>query len=90
MNILRDLQHPSIVQYHHHFIDKKALKIYIVMEFCGGGDLQRVVRKCIKSNEKIGEDFIWKIFAQIVSGLHYCHRRTDLNPIDRGEDNGEE
>lgn len=24
VNILRDLQHPSIVQYHHHFIDKKA------------------------------------------------------------------
>ena len=86
VNILRDLQHPSIVQYHHHFIDKKALKIYIVMEHCGGGDLQRVVRKCLKNNEQISEDFIWKIFAQIVSGLHYCHRRTDLNPINRGED----
>lgn len=90
MNILRDLQHPSIVQYHHHFIERTTHKIYIVMEFCGGGDLQRVVRRCNKSNEKISEDFIWKIFAQIVSGLHYCHRRTDLNPINRGEDNGEE
>ena len=74
------------MQYHHHFIDKKALKIYIVMEFCQGGDLQRIVRKCIKAQEQLSEDFIWKIFAQIVSGLHYCHRRTDLNPINRGED----
>ena len=82
---MRDLQHPSIVQYHHHFIDKKALKIYIVMEYCGGGDLQRIVRRCLKNQEQISEDFIWKIFAQIVSGLHYCHRRTDLNPINRGQ-----
>ena len=86
VNILNNLQHPSIVQYHHHFIEKKALKIYIVMEYCAGGDLQRVVRKCIKQNEQISEEFIWKVFAQIVSGLFYCHRRTDLNPINRGED----
>jgi NIMA (never in mitosis gene a)-related kinase len=39
VNILRELQHPAIVQYHHHFIDKKTCKIYIVMEHCSGGDL---------------------------------------------------
>lgn len=86
VNILRDLQHPSIVQYHHHFIDKKDLKIYIVMEYCAGGDLQRIVRRCREQKSEIGEDFIWRIFAQIVSGLHYCHRRQDLNRINRGED----
>lgn len=86
VNILRDLQHPSIVQYTHHFIDKKDLKIYIVMEYCAGGDLQRIVRRCREAKSEISEDFIWRIFAQIVSGLHYCHRRSDLNPINRGED----
>ena len=63
VNILRELQHPSIVQYHHHFIDKKNLKIFIVMEHCDKGDLQRTVRKCIKQNEHINEQFIWKCFA---------------------------
>jgi serine/threonine protein kinase len=38
----------------------------------------------VKQGDAINEDFIWKIFAQIVSGLQYCHRRTDLNPINRG------
>ena len=56
------------------------------MELCSGGDLQRTVRKCIKHGEHINEQFIWKVFAQIVSVLHYCHRRTDLNKINRGED----
>ena len=84
VNILRELQHPHIVQYHDRFIDKKNLKIYIIMEYCQGGDLQQIIRRCIKQGESINEEFIWKIFAQIVSGLQYCHRRTDLNPINRG------
>jgi serine/threonine protein kinase len=51
------------VQYLHHFIDKKNLKIYIVMEYCQNGDLQQIIRKCIKQEDSINEDFIWKIFA---------------------------
>jgi serine/threonine protein kinase len=74
------------VQYLQHFIDKKNLKIYIVMEYCQNGDLQQIIRKCIKQEDSINEDFIWKIFAQIVSGLNYCHRRTDLTQINRGEE----
>ena len=39
VNILRELQHPHIVQYYDRFIDKTNLKIYIIMEDCQGGDL---------------------------------------------------
>jgi NIMA (never in mitosis gene a)-related kinase len=73
------------VQYHDRFIDKKNQTIYIIMEYCAGGDLQKIIKRCISNKEQISEDFIWKIFAQIVSGLHFCHRRTDLNPINRGD-----
>ena len=34
VNILRELQHPHIVQYYDTFIDKTNLKIYIIMEYC--------------------------------------------------------
>lgn len=84
VNILRELQHKHIVQYYDRFIDKKNQVIYIIMEYCAGGDLQKIVRRCLRTQEQLAEDFIWKIFAQIVSGLYYCHRRTDLNPINRG------
>ena len=36
VNILRDLRHPHIVRYHDRVIDKKAAKIYVVMEYCEG------------------------------------------------------
>ncbi len=49
VNILRELQHKHIVQYHDRFIDKKNQVIYIIMEYCAGGDLQKIVRRCIKN-----------------------------------------
>ena len=39
VNILRELQHPHIVKYYDRIIDKKNSKIYIIMEYCEGGDL---------------------------------------------------
>lgn len=46
VNILRELRHPFIVRYYDRIIDKAATKIYIVMEFCEGGDLGGLIKKC--------------------------------------------
>lgn len=46
------------------------------------------MRQCKSRQEQLHEEFIWKIFAQIVSGLHYCHRRTDL--VDNSERSSDE
>ncbi len=48
VNILRELRHPFIVRYYDRIIDKAASKIYIVMEFCDGGDLSDIIRRCKK------------------------------------------
>ena len=87
VNILRDLHHPNIVRYYDRCIDKKNLKIYIIMEYCQQGDLQQMIKKCQKSRggETISEEFIWKIFSQLVDALYFCHRRRETTPINRGE-----
>ena len=46
-----------------------------------------MIRRCLQSNDFISEDFIWKIFAQIVCGLHFCHRRQETTQINRGDAN---
>ena len=87
VNILRDLNHPNIVRFYDRLVDKRNQKIYIIMEYCEGGDLSQIIKHCLRANEHIKEDFIWKIFAQVVSGLYFCHRRTHLSNINRGEVN---
>ena len=84
VNILRELQHTNIVKYHDRIIDKLKAKIYIIMEYCDGGDLQQLIRRCKKSQDHIGEDFIWKVLTQTVSALYHCHRRTETTKINNG------
>ena len=45
VNILRELRHPNITRYYDRVIDKERAKLYIVMEFCAGGDLAALIRR---------------------------------------------
>lgn len=75
VNILKQLHHPNIVQYYDRIIDKKQTKIYIIMEYCEGGDMGSLLKRCKKDQDFIAEDVIWKIFTQIVLALNECHTR---------------
>ena len=45
VNLLRELKHANIVRYYDRVIDRKNAVIYIVMEFCEGGDLAAFISK---------------------------------------------
>jgi NIMA (never in mitosis gene a)-related kinase len=75
VNILRELRHPHIVRYYDRIIDKKLTKIYIIMEYCEGGDMGTLIKKCKKEKDYIAEDVIWKVFTQILLALHECHTK---------------
>ena len=61
VNILRELKHQNIVRYYDRILDKKHARIYIIMEYCEGGDLGQLIKRCKKNKEYIAEDVIWKI-----------------------------
>ena len=44
------------------------------MEYCEGGDVGTLLKKCKKESDYIAEDVIWKIFTQIVLALYECHK----------------
>lgn len=77
VNILRDLRHPNIVRYYDRIIDKDTAKLYIVMEYCAGGDLAQQIRKRKKQlpseSAHFPEEQIWRLLAQLTSALLECH-----------------
>ncbi|TIB86889.1 kinase-like protein [Wallemia mellicola] len=77
VNILRELDHTNIVAYHERFkyVDREGGMLYILMEFCGGGDLQTIIKSCKRSNTLLPEDTIWSYISQLAGALDHCHRR---------------
>jgi len=81
VNILRELKNPFIVRYHDRIIDKASTTIYIIMEHCSGGDLNKLVNKHKREGTHIDEGAIWKVLSQCILALKECHhRRTDAGP----------
>ena len=61
------------MRYHDRFVDRDAGILYILMEYCGGGDLSGIIKQAQKQNRVIPEDAIWNYFMQILLALHHCH-----------------
>ncbi|KAJ3324060.1 hypothetical protein HDV06_000601 [Boothiomyces sp. JEL0866] len=66
VNILRNLRHPNIVRYYERFVDRSNCQIYIIMgigllttEYCEGGDLAGIIKRCRKEKQYIPEDNVF-------------------------------
>jgi len=68
MQMLSKFNHPNIVSYKHHFVQKDLL--YIVMEYCQLGSLRDLMRK-----EKITSTFVWKWMSELTETLQLVHEK---------------
>ncbi|KAF7790749.1 hypothetical protein EIP86_001706 [Pleurotus ostreatoroseus] len=73
VNILKDCHHEHIVRYHDRYVDREAGIMYILMEYCGGGDLSGVIKQAQRHGRPIPEDTVWNYFMQLLLALNYCH-----------------
>ncbi|UZJ56454.1 hypothetical protein CBS101457_005774 [Exobasidium rhododendri] len=80
VNILRGLQHENIVKYEERFIDRENQILYIVMEYCEGGDLGSTIKRCRKTSTLLPEEMVWSYVSQMVLGLDACHYRGQQPP----------
>ena len=76
-SILETLKHPNIVEYYHREHLKADQELNLYMEYCGGGDLGVVIKDLTTTGKLAEEDFVWRIFSQIVSALYRCHYGVD-------------
>eukprot|EP01031_Cornospumella_fuschlensis_P041266 gene41266-50365_t len=78
IKIMEEFVHPHIVRLYRHFSSEK--NFYLVLEFCGGGDLSRYIRKKQRLTEPVALRFLHQI-AEALSFLkekNFIHR--DLKP----------
>ncbi|KAH6686926.1 G2-specific protein kinase nim-1 [Plectosphaerella plurivora] len=80
--ILSTLRHQNIVEYFHREHLKSSQDLHLYMEYCGNGDLGRVIKNLALKGERAHETFVWSIFSQLVTALYRCHYGS--NPPDVG------
>ncbi|KAI1343393.1 kinase-like protein [Xylariaceae sp. FL0016] len=75
--ILSSLRHPNIVGYFHREHLKQSQDLHLYMEYCGNGDLGRVIRNLTRTNTYAEEEFVWTVFSQLLTALYRCHYGID-------------
>ncbi|KAK7433226.1 G2-specific serine/threonine protein kinase [Neonectria magnoliae] len=75
--ILSHLRHDNIVAYYHREHLKVSQDLHLYMEYCGNGDLGRVIKDLSLKGQRAQESFVWSIFSQLVMALYRCHYGVD-------------
>ena len=74
------LKHPNLVRLYRYILSKAKNEVYLIYEFCDGGDLKSYVERKgrLKLDEALG------IIKQIAKGLAYLHNKgyihSDIKP----------
>lgn len=76
-SILSSLRHPNIVGYYHREHLKTSQDLHLYMEYCGNGDLGRVIKDLQAKRQYAEEGFVWSMLAQLVTALYRCHYGID-------------
>jgi len=78
MSILMDVNHPNIIELKE--IKKNENKIYLVMEYCNGGTLEKFLEKYQEDNKKpLSEEIVQYIMRQIVEGMKYLSNKKIMH-----------
>lgn len=67
---------PYVVHYYDSFFDEKRENLHIIMEYCGGGDLEQHIKA---SEGPLPEDDIWRHFIHTSMGLCEIHKQRVLH-----------
>eukprot|EP00929_Paragymnodinium_shiwhaense_P070248 TRINITY_DN35577_c0_g1_i1.p1 TRINITY_DN35577_c0_g1~~TRINITY_DN35577_c0_g1_i1.p1 ORF type:complete len:852 (+),score=220.83 TRINITY_DN35577_c0_g1_i1:145-2700(+) len=70
---LTNLDHPHIMRIFGW--DEDAMSIYMVMEFCSGGEITKTVARARIKGAMLPESWVVIAFRQLFSAICYCHKK---------------
>ena len=68
VTIMKSNRHPYVVQIHDVFLIAQPRRLFMVLHYCEGGDLGKVISHASKTNTPISESNILKWMCQVSSG----------------------
>ena len=78
INILKMLNHPNIVKYDD--IKKSKNHFYIIMEYCNGGELSKILAKYQEKYDKpFSQEIVQYLMRQIIDAFKYMHERDIMH-----------
>jgi serine/threonine protein kinase len=88
VRVLKSLTHPNIVRYIGSWIEQSRgqyqHRFCIALQYCEGGDVATLIRKCVESKRLLPTDVVVRLMAQVFSALNYSHSRhlihRDIKP----------
>ena len=76
--ILSHIKNEKVIKYHNYFTDSNY--IYLVFEYCNGGDLSNCLKKYIEKYKKsFSQEIVQYIMKQIISGFVYLHSQKIIH-----------
>ena len=73
VRLLAQLCHPNVITCEGWFNDSERGSMFIILEYCPGGDLSKKVDLRKKSRKYFSEEYIWYMFHQMVLGVQHLH-----------------
>lgn len=78
INIMREYSHKNVVRLFENFVSNRH--IYLVLEYCKGGDLAKFIKKNGRLSDRISKRFL----KQLAAGLAFLHSQNlihrDIKP----------
>jgi serine/threonine protein kinase len=65
---------PGVVKMVDHYLDESRKKASVWLEYCDGGDLQALISRCRRENQRVHERKIWDWLMILMDALVYLHR----------------
>ena len=73
VNLLLQLDNPNVVRCEGWFFDERIKSLFIVLEYCNGGDLYKLIARRKSKQRYMDERYIWFLFNQICLGIKHLH-----------------
>jgi calcium-dependent protein kinase len=84
LEITKMLKHPNVIRMQDIVVNEAIETMYLVMDFCTGGDMFDVIHKNYVDGTALPEATLARFASEMLSGIKYCHHHNfchrDIKP----------